>query len=83
MVRGGWGGGGGVVPGRDAGGGWWRTPLPPSHQPPQNVDLSKLSGRFAKMFQQACKMSKLQMQTYFGIQLAPRLQQLSNNTCPS
>ena len=37
-------GGGGVVwcLGRDAGGGggWWCTPLPPSHQPPQNVDLS-------------------------------------------
>ena len=30
------GGGGGVVPGRDAGGGGWS----PSHQPPQNVDLS-------------------------------------------
>ena len=35
------GGGGGVVPGRDAVGvGVVCTPLPPSHQPPQNVDLS-------------------------------------------
>ena len=45
--RGGFGGGGGGGKCLGGGGGvwcgaWWCTPLPPSHQPPQNVDLSNV-----------------------------------------